>query len=38
MDFIWLGAVAVLWVAVAELVVGLNRLDAPNVADIKGRS
>lgn len=38
MDFIWLGAIAVLRVVVAELVVGLNRLDAPKAVDGKGRS
>ncbi len=26
MDIVWIAAVAVLWVAVAEMVVGLNRL------------
>lgn len=29
MDIVWIAAVAVLWVAVAEMVVGLNRLAAP---------
>ena len=38
MDFIWLGALAALWVVVAELVVGLNRLDAPKAVDGRGQS
>ena len=38
MDFIWLGGIAVLWVVVAQLVIGLNRLDAPKAGDGKGRS
>lgn len=29
MDFVWLAAVAVLWVIVAEMVVGLNKLAEP---------
>ena len=29
MDIVWIAAVAVLWVAVAEMVVGLGRLDKP---------
>ena len=29
MDIVWIAAVAVLWVAVAEMVVGLNKLAAP---------
>ena len=29
MDIVWMAAVAVLWVVVAEMVVGLNRLDKP---------
>lgn len=32
MDIVWIAAVAVLWVAVAEMVVGLNKL-----ASLKGR-
>ena len=27
MDIVWIGGLAALWVLVAELVVGLNRLD-----------
>ena len=27
MDIVWIAAVAALWVVVAEMVVGLNRLD-----------
>jgi len=27
MDIVWIGGLAVLWIVVAELVVGLNRLD-----------
>lgn len=30
MDFVWMGALLALWAAVAAMVVGLNRLDAPN--------
>ncbi|MCU4118207.1 hypothetical protein [Variovorax sp. N23] len=29
MDIVWIAAVAVLWIAVAEMVVGLNKLAAP---------
>lgn len=29
MDIVWIAAVAVLWVAVAEMVVGLGKLDKP---------
>jgi hypothetical protein len=29
MDIVWIAAVAVLWVGVAEMVVGLNKLAAP---------
>jgi hypothetical protein len=29
MDIVWIAAVAVLWVVVAEMVVGLNKLAAP---------
>lgn len=29
MDIVWVAALIVLWVAMAELVVGLNRLDQP---------
>jgi hypothetical protein len=29
MDFIWIAAIAALWVVMAETVVGLNKLDAP---------
>jgi len=29
MDIVWMAAAAVLWVVVAEMVVGLNRLDKP---------
>ena len=29
MDIVWIAAVAVLWVAVAEMVVGLNKLASP---------
>jgi hypothetical protein len=29
MDIVWIAAVAVLWVVVAEMVVGLGRLDEP---------
>lgn len=29
MDIVWMAALVVLWVAVAELVVGLNQLDRP---------
>lgn len=29
MDIVWIAAVAVLWVAVAEMVVGLGKLDRP---------
>ena len=29
MDFVWIAAIAVFWVAMAEAVVGLARLDAP---------
>lgn len=29
MDIVWIAALALLWVAVAELVVGLNKLDRP---------
>lgn len=27
MDIVWIGGLAALWIVVAELVVGLNRLD-----------
>ena len=29
MDFVWIAALAVLWVAVMEMVLGLQRLAAP---------
>jgi len=29
MDFVWIAALALLWVAVAELAAGLWRLDRP---------
>lgn len=29
MDIVWMAALVVLWVAVAELAVGLNQLDRP---------
>lgn len=29
MDIVWIAALALLWVAVAELVVGLNKLGRP---------
>jgi hypothetical protein len=29
MDFVWIAALAVLWVAVMEMAVGLHRLAAP---------
>ncbi len=29
MDFVWIAAIAVMWVVVAELVVGLYKLDTP---------
>lgn len=29
MDIVWIAAIAALWVAVAEMVVGLGRLDKP---------
>jgi hypothetical protein len=29
MDIVWIAAIAALWVVVAEMVVGLNRLDRP---------
>jgi len=29
MDFLWIAAVAAMWVVMAELVVGLYKLDAP---------
>jgi len=29
MDIVWIAAVAVLWVVVAEMVVGLNKLATP---------
>ncbi len=29
MDIVWISAVAVLWVVVAEMVVGLGKLDKP---------
>lgn len=29
MDFVWVAAIAVLWVVVAEMVVGLSKLDQP---------
>lgn len=29
MDIVWIAAVAVLWVVVAEMVVGLNKLASP---------
>ena len=29
MDIVWIGAVAELWVLVAEMVVGLGKLDKP---------
>ncbi|MGJ7493088.1 hypothetical protein [Variovorax sp. ZT4R33] len=33
MDIVWIAAVAVLWVAVAEMVVGLNKLASPKRQD-----
>ena len=32
MDFVWIAALAVLWVAVMEMVVGLHRLATPKGA------
>ena len=29
MDFIWIAAIAALWVVMAGVVVGLSKLDAP---------
>ena len=29
MDIVWIAAIAVLWVVVAEMVVGLGKLDKP---------
>lgn len=29
MDFVWIAAIAVLWVVMAEAVIGLGKLDAP---------
>ncbi len=29
MDVVWIAAIAVLWVVLAEMVVGLNKLDQP---------
>jgi hypothetical protein len=29
MDFVWIAAIAAMWVVMAELVVGLYKLDAP---------
>lgn len=29
MDIVWIAALALLWVAAAELIVGLNKLDRP---------
>ncbi|MGJ7582306.1 hypothetical protein ACSFA3_19140 [Variovorax sp. RHLX14] len=29
MDIVWIAAIAVMWVAVAEMVVGLGKLDKP---------
>ena len=29
MDFVWMAAIAVFWVVMAEAVIGLGRLDAP---------
>ncbi len=29
MDIVWIAAIAAMWVVVAELVVGLNKLDTP---------
>ncbi|SEK15438.1 hypothetical protein SAMN05216567_1206 [Variovorax sp. OK605] len=30
MDIVWMGALLALWAVVGAMVVGLNRLDAPN--------
>jgi hypothetical protein len=30
MDIVWVGALLALWVVVAAMVVGLNRLEGPN--------
>ena len=29
MDFVWIAAIAVFWVVMAEAVIGLGKLDAP---------
>ncbi|VTU14788.1 hypothetical protein RA8CHR_00760 [Variovorax sp. RA8] len=29
MDFVWIAGIAVLWVVMAEAVIGLGKLDAP---------
>jgi hypothetical protein len=29
MDIVWIAAIAVMWVVVAKLVVGLHKLDTP---------
>lgn len=29
MDFVWIAAIAVLWIVMAEAVLGLGKLDAP---------
>ena len=36
MDIVWIAAVAALWVLVAEMVVGLNKLDRPKSAQSQG--
>jgi hypothetical protein len=30
MDIVWMGALLALWAVVAAMVIGLNKLDAPN--------
>ena len=36
MDIVWIAAVAALWVLVAEMVVGLNKLDKPKQTQTQG--
>ena len=33
MDFVWMGALLALWAVVWAMVVGLDRLDAPNAPE-----
>ncbi|MGJ7613319.1 MULTISPECIES: hypothetical protein [unclassified Variovorax] len=38
MDIVWMGALLALWAVVGAMVVGLNKLDAPNPSKVSKAS